>query len=230
MTDGVTGKLGPQTSNALRQVDGIWARESQELKNTKLKNIFSKGEIKPEEATKMLFANDKSEVETLFNALDTAGRQNARAAIINKAIEKSAESPDKFITEISKLRNQSGMFFRGAQGRQLDGLINYLNSTREAGRASVTTKSGQELMQVGVPAGIFADFAATGGAGTAGFATIGLASRFYESKPIRNLMIRMASVPKGSTEFEILASAFEREVQKAATKAAITRNPEEAKQ
>lgn len=219
MTNGVTNTLGPESANALRQVDGIWAREAQELKNTKLKNIFSKGEIKPEEATKMLFSNDRSEARTLYDALDTAGRQNARAAIINRAVEKSADSPDRFVNEMRKLRNQSDIFFRGRDGRQLDGLINYLDYTREASRASVSTKSGQELMQVGVPAGIFADLAATGGAGTAGFATIGGLSRLYESRPVRNLMIRMASVPRGSTEFETLASAFEREVQKAAAKA-----------
>lgn len=223
MQSGVEGKLGPQAAAALKQVDGIWAREAEQLKKTKLKNIFSKGEIKPEEATKMLFSNDKTEAETLFNALDTQGRQNAKAAIINRAFEKSAESPERFINEMNRLKNQSQVFFRGKERRQIDGLINYLDYTREASAASVTTKTGQEALQIGVPAGVFADLATTGGAGTAGFATLGAAARVYESEPVRNLLSRMSSLEPGSTQFEKAAREFEKQISRAAARSSGAR-------
>jgi hypothetical protein len=219
MQSAVASKLGSQSAAALRQVDGIWAREAQQLKNTKLKNIFSKGNIKPEEATKMLFSNDRTEAKTLYDALDTKGRQNARAAIISRAIDRANESPERFANEMKKLRNQSDVFFRGSEKKQLEGLVNYLNYTREAGKASLITPTGQQALQVGVPVGVMADISTTGGLGTAGFATIGLAARAYESKPVRNLMIKMASIPKGSTQFEKAAALLEQELQKAATKA-----------
>lgn len=219
MQAGVAAKLGNQAAGSLRQVDGIWAREAQELKNTKLKNIFSKGEIKPEEATKMLFSNDRTEAKTLYDALDKKGRDNARAAIINRAVERSNESPERFLSEMKKLRNQSGVFFRGAEKKQLEGMINYLDYTRQAGKAALVTPTGQQAIQIGAPVGVMTDIATTGGLGTGAFATIGAAARVYESAPVRNLMIRMASVPKGSTQFEKTAALLERELQKAATKA-----------
>lgn len=219
MQKGVESKLGTQAASALKQVDGIWAREAQQLKNTKLKNIFSKGEIKPEEATKMLFSNDRTEAKTLYDALDKKGRDNARAAIISRAAERANESPERFANEMKKLRSQADIFFRGEEKKQLEGMINYLEYTRQAGKAPVVTATGQQALQVGAPVGVMTDIATTGGLGTGAFATIGMASRAYESKPVRQLMLRMASIPKGSTQFEKTASILESELQKAATKA-----------
>jgi len=219
MQAGVAKKLGTDTANALKQVDGIWARESQQLKNTKLKNIFAKGDIKPEEATKMLFSNDKTEAKTLYDALDKKGRDNARAAIINRAVERSNESPERFISEMKKLQNQSDVFFRGNEKKQLLGMINYLNYTRQAGKAALVTPTGQQAIQIGAPVGVMTDFATTGGLGTLAFGTIGAASRVYESAPVRTIMMRMASIPPNSTQFEKAAKALEIELQKAATRA-----------
>jgi muramoyltetrapeptide carboxypeptidase LdcA involved in peptidoglycan recycling len=41
----------------------------------------------------------KSEVNELFSALDSAGKANARAAIINKAFVASKESPEVFLID-----------------------------------------------------------------------------------------------------------------------------------
>jgi len=219
MQNGVAQKLGTEAASALKQVDGIWAREAQQLKNTKLKNIFSKGDIKPEEATKMLFSNDRTEAKTLYDALDKKGRDNARAAIINRAVERANESPERFANEMKKLRSQSDVFFRGSEKRQLEGMIKYLNYTRQAGKAALVTPTGQQAIQIGAPVGVMTDFATTGGLGTLAFGTIGAASRVYESAPVRTIMMKMASIPKGSTQFEQAAKALETELQKAATKA-----------
>lgn len=212
----VSDKLGPDTAASMRQADAIWAREANELKNTKLKNIFNKGDIKPEEASKMLFSNDKSEIKTLYSSLDTVGRKNAKAAIIQRAFERSDGSPDKFLNEMKKLKSQTYTFFRGKEGRDLNGLINYLQHTREAGKAAVTTKTGQEALQLGAPVAVMADIGTTGGAGTAGVAAYGLISRAYESPVVRDLMAKMSGLEPGSTAFEKVASRLEAELNKAA--------------
>lgn len=216
MVDGVSSKLGNEAAARMRQADAVWAREANAVKQTKLKNILSKGDVKPEEATKMLFSTDKSEVATLYNALDDVGRQNARAAIIQKAVELSQESPEKFLSSMNKLQTQTNSFFRGSDKKALTGLIKYLDYTKEASQAAVRTKSGQELMQYGVPAAAATDVMTTGGKTILAFATIGAAARVYESKQVRNIMARMASVPKGSTEFEQLSRQLEQEIAKAA--------------
>lgn len=219
MTRGVAATLGDDTAASMRQADAIWAREANQVRQTKLKNILNKGDVKPEEASKMLFSNDPSEIRSLFSALDTNGRNNARAAIVQRAFEKSDGSPDRFYNEMRRLRNQVGVFFRGAQGAEMNGLIRYLDHTREAGQAGVRTKTGQELLQYGGPAVVMTDVATTGGVGTAGFAGLGALARMYESEPVRNIMVRMNSVEPGSTEFERLASQLDALLSKAATRA-----------
>lgn len=212
----VSSKLGSNAAASMKQVDTIWAREANEIKNTKLKNIFNKGNLKPEEASKMLFSNDKSEIKTLFSSLDTVGRQNAKAAVIQRAFERSEGSPDKFLNEMKKLKNQTNVFFRGQEGRDLNGLINYLKHTQEAGKAAVTTKSGQEALQVAPFVAIGADLTATGGAATAGFAGYGLLARAYESPAVRDIMAKMSGIEPGSTAFEKLAGKLEAELNRAA--------------
>ncbi len=215
ISSAVSAKLGSDAAASMKQADSVWAREANELKNTKLKNIFNKGKLKPEEASKMLFSNDKSEIKTLFSSLDSTGRQNAKSAVIQRAFDKSEGSPDKFLNEMKKLKNQTYVFFRGQEGRDLNGLINYLKHTQEAGKSAVTTKSGQEALQVGVPVGVMADIGTTGGVGTAGFAGYGLLARAYESPAVRDIMAKMSGIEPGSTAFEKLASKLEAELNRA---------------
>lgn len=224
MVNGVSAKIGPDAAARMRQADAVWAREANEVKKTKLKNILNKGDIKPEEASKMLFSNDKSEISTLYSALDKNGRKNARAAVIQRAYDRSGGSPDQFINEMKKLRRQSSVFFRGREGKELNGLINYLDYTRQAGKAPVMTATGQQVLSVGAPVGIVADIQATGGVGTGALASIGLLSRAYESAPVRDIMARMATIEKGSTPFEKLSSRLESELEKASSRISNTDN------
>lgn len=218
MADGVASKLGPKAAADLKQVDAIWAREVSATKNTKLKSIFEKGDITPEKATKMLFSSPKSELQILHNALDKTGRDNARAAIISQAFSKAKESPDRFINEMDRLKDQSSVFFRGEDKKILDGALNYLKYTAQASKSAVTTKSGQELIAPSAIAGVIADVKLTGGVTTAAIGSLGAAARLYETKPIRNLMIRMANVPPNSTAFEKTANLLSDEISKNAAR------------
>lgn len=211
MLSGVESKMGTQARTKLAEADSIYAREVNQIKNTKLKNILSKGDVKPEEATKMLFSADKSEFETLYRSLDKAGRENARAAVINKAVTAfdTTDSPEKFLSAMNKLKPQVGVFFKGEQRKQLDGLINYLDYTRQAAKAPTLTNSGQQLFQLAPAAGA-ADVLTTGGAGIAATGSIGAMARVYESKPVRDILIRMSTVSKGSTQFERLSAELNR--------------------
>lgn len=208
MIDGVSSKLGPNAARKMREADAIYADEINSIKKTKLKSILERGDVKPETASKMLFSNDRSEFKTLYDSLDIRGRQNARAAIVNRMFEKfdSTESPEKFLSEANKLKPQIGVFFKGDERKQLDGLINWLDASRQATKASTVTPTGQQNLQVLVPSAVTGDVLTTGGVGIGVAATIGGLARAYESKPVRSLMIRMSSVPKNSPEFARLSN------------------------
>lgn len=221
MTGGVSSKLGNEAAAKMRQADAIYYREASEIQKTKLKNILSKGAILPDKVNSMLFSKSPAEVEILYQSLDKAGRDNARAAIFSKAYEIAQNSPERFLSEINKLKTQNEIFFKGENGKQLNGLIKYLDATREASAAAVNTPTGQRLTVLAP--------AAFGGAGAAGGATgaiagigayfgVGALASIYESAPVRTLLTRMAGVPKGSTQFERMARQLEEELTKASSK------------
>ncbi|MEM8313332.1 lytic transglycosylase domain-containing protein [Morganella morganii] len=202
----VSDNLGARVADRYRQANAAYAHEAQVVNNTRLKSVLQKGELTPEVANNLLFSNKKSEVQQLYRSLDSRGRNAARASVIGKAYEKSGGSPEKFLNEINRLSAQTGILFKGSEKQYLNGLKKYLEQTQRASRAGTVTPTGQELLQVGVPTGVAADVLGNGGALTAAFATYGGLARVYESKPIRNLMLRLANTPKGSTAYDRLIS------------------------
>lgn len=200
--DAVKSNLGGEAANKYRQANAAYASEAQLINNTRLKNVLQKGDLTPEVANNLLFSSKPSEVRQLYSSLDQRGRNSARAAVIGKAYEKSGGSPDKFLNEINRLSSQTGILFKGQDRQYLKGLTNYLDQTRHASVAGSVTPTGQELFQVGVPAAVAGDVVGTGGAGTLAFLSYGALARIYESKPVRNAILKLANTPAGSSAFE----------------------------
>jgi hypothetical protein len=208
MADAVTNKLGARESARLRDADAVYAAEVSNVKNTKLKNILSKGSESPELVANAIFSKSPSDVARVYRALDQTGRQNARAAVVHKAFEQFAksENPDMFASALKGMGPQIDIMFRGKDRAQIKGLIKYLESTKRAGQSSVVTPTGQQLFQLGA----VGDIVYTGGSGTAGAAGVGGLARLYESRPVAELMLRLSSAKAGGAEFERLSAELTR--------------------
>lgn len=204
----VVGKtLGNDTVSKLKQADAIWANEADKIKNTRLKSVLQKGDLTPEVVNNMLFSNKKSEVQNLYRSVGQTGRAQMRNGIIGKAMEKSGGSPDQFLRQVNLMSNQTGIAFKGRDAAYLKGLKNYLESTKRAGQAGVTTPTGQQTIPFIMGIGTVTNPALIGVGG--GY---GLLARMYESEPARNAMLRLANTPRGSTAFEKALSDVERVV------------------
>jgi hypothetical protein len=202
MDDAVTSALPPEQARKWAQSNAVYAAEANKIKNTRLKGILQKGELTPEAVNTMLFSNKPSETKALYSSLDKSGRDAMRAGLIGKALEKSSGSPDRFLGELNKMGDKIGIAFRGEDRNFAEGLQKYLAATRQAANASLVTPTGQQLMQVAVPAGVTGDVIGTGGIGTASALGYGLIARAYESKPVRNAVLRLRAIKPGSTAFE----------------------------
>lgn len=207
MQEAVTKNIGADEARRLKQVDQLFAIEKQTQKKTKLKNILSSGDIKPELATKMIFSSSPSEVRAIYSSLDKQGRANARAAIVNKITDTAGDSPEKFLSAMKRYDSQFGVFFKGAERKQLNGLKSYLQATQQAAKSGVDTLNGRQLIPYAMLGGVVSDVTTTGGAASLGFATIGGLARAYESKPVRIALMRLASAPKGSEAYNKAVSA-----------------------
>lgn len=202
LDNAVSSNLGPATASKYRQANAAYANEAQLVNNTRLKNVLQKGDLTPEVVNNLLFSSKPSEVKQLYASLDSKGRSAARTAVIGKAYERSGGSPDKFLNEVNRLGSQTGILFKGADKQYLNGLTNYLDSTRRAAKAGAVTPTGQEILQFGAPAAVATDLVGGGGLATGSFAAYGALARAYESKPARTAMLRLANTPRGSTAFE----------------------------
>ncbi|HCB1585997.1 TPA: lytic transglycosylase domain-containing protein [Citrobacter freundii] len=210
--DGAIGQnLGNDTLRRYKQANAIYADEANKLQNTRLKNVIMKGDLTPEVVNNMLFSKNKSEVQNLYRSVGQVGRAQMRNGIIGKAMEKSGGSPDQFLRQVNLMSNQTGIAFKGRDAAYLKGLKNYLESTKRAGQAGVTTPTGQQTIPFILGIGSATNPALVGVGG--GY---GLLARMYESEPARNAMLRLANTPRGSTAFEKTLAEVERAVNSAA--------------
>ncbi|EJF5828169.1 lytic transglycosylase domain-containing protein [Salmonella enterica] len=197
--------LGNDTLRRYKQANAIYADEANKLQNTRLKNVIMKGELTPEVVNNMLFSKNKSEVQNLYRSVGQVGRAQMRNGIIGKAMEKSGGSPDQFLRQVNLMSNQTGIAFKGRDAAYLKGIKNYLEETKRAGQAGVTTPTGQQTIPFILGIGTVTNPALVGVGG--GY---GLLARMYESEPARNAMLRLANTPRGSTAFEKALSDVER--------------------
>lgn len=197
--------LGNDTLRRYKQANAIYADEANKLQNTRLKNAIMKGDLTPEVVNNMLFSKNKSEIQNLYNSVGHIGRAQMRNGIIVKAMEKSGGSPDQFLRQINLMSNQTGIAFKGRDAAYLKGLKNYLEATKRASQAGVTTPTGQQTIPFILGIGTVTNPALVGVGG--GY---GLLARMYESEPARNAMLRLANTPRGSTAFEKALSDVER--------------------
>jgi hypothetical protein len=201
MDDSIKNSLGDQASRKWKQSNAIYANEANKIKNTRLKSVLQKGDLTPDVVNNLIYSNKPSEFKNLYRSLDAKGKASARSALIGKAFDKSGGSPDRFFNELNKMGKQLDIAFKGQDKKFLDGMMKYIDTTRQAARAEVTTPTGQQLFQLAVPASIGADMA-TGGGGTLAAGGYGLLAKAYESKPVRNAILKLNAIPKGSTKFE----------------------------
>ncbi|EAB8449382.1 lytic transglycosylase domain-containing protein [Salmonella enterica subsp. enterica serovar Carmel] len=197
--------LGNDTLRRYKQANAIYADEANKLQNTRLKNVIMKGDLTPEVVNNMLFSKNKSEVQNLYRSVGQVGRAQMRNGIIGKAMEKSGGSPDQFLRQVNLMSNQTGIALKGRDAAYLKGIKSYLEATKRAGQAGVTTPTGQQTIPFILGIGTVTNPALVGVGG--GY---GLLARMYESEPARNAMLRLANTPRGSTAFEKALSDVER--------------------
>ncbi|EKN5117641.1 injection protein [Yersinia enterocolitica] len=212
MKNAVTAKLGTQEAQNMARVDRSWAKFNDMMSNTRVQKAIQSGKTTPEDVTKLVFSQSPAERSQLYRLLDDNGRQNARGAIVQRAVDKATDasgglSVEKFINEMHRNRKQADTFFRGEHGKRIDGVMQYLDSTRQASKANVQTLNGQKLYGLLAGGGLMNMAALAGMMKTAAAvipitAAVGGSARAYESPAMRNALLRLANTPKGSTTYD----------------------------
>lgn len=203
---GAVGKnLGPQEAANYIKANSDYSNIYNKVLNKKIANNLNKAtnEATPELINSVVYSRNASDIKRIWPALDEKGKDAMRAAYISRISEKTGGSPAKFLTEVNKLKRQSGgeiynTIFSGKHMKELDALHEVLSETSRADAANVVTQTGQALanpLRVGAGvASLGTSLAAEGG--------YGLVMRIYESKPARNALLRLANTKPGTPAYE----------------------------
>lgn len=199
---------------------------AKELQDSALRAALNKGEVNPEIAGRLLFSKAKSEVELLYKNLDDTGKANARAAILEKIASSSIDAqtgqvvPRRFLTNLQKAEEQTGVFFNSTQKKALDGLARYLKLTPRAMEFSADPATGQRGV---IPLILGGAGSALGLVGSAlGAAATYSLGRLYETPGVRKLLLQMPKVAAGSPEEFALAKRITQAMQSAVQGQAIS--------
>lgn len=203
---GAVGKnLGPQEAANYIKANSDYSNIYNKVLNKKIANNLNKAtnEATPELINSVVYSRNASDIKRIWPALDDKGKDAMRAAYISRISEKTGGSPAKFLTEVNKLKRQAGgdiynTVFSGKHMKELDALHEALRETSRADSASVVTQTGQALasnIRLGSAIG-------TSGSSIAGEAGFGLIMRAYESKPVRNALLRLSNTKPGTPAYE----------------------------
>ena len=203
MDDTIRPNLSPSDFAKYKRGNALYGKTSEEINKGRIKNILQGGEdLSPEQINRVLLNNDSVVRAKMYRSLDEKGKENARAAIIRKLADDASRGGELSVNMfLKKLRDNDKAlqtFFRGRDRKELEGLRSALEATRSAQDAAVNPPTGQRLAPYLVGGGAIADLGLTI-AGTLGSA---IGYKAYQSKPVRNALLKLANTPKGSSAFE----------------------------
>ncbi|HGY1466873.1 TPA: DNA transfer protein [Klebsiella aerogenes] len=205
LRNAVGKSLGAQDASAYLKANSDYANVFNKVLNKRIANTLNRAsnEATPELINSVVYSRKPSDIQRIWGALDSKGKDAMRAAYISKISERVGDSPAKFISEINKLKSQSGgeiygTIFSGKHMKELEALHDVLGATSRSDSANVVTQTGQALanpMRIGAGA-------ATLGQSLAAEAGYGLMMRVYESRPVRNALLRLSATKAGTPAYE----------------------------
>lgn len=205
LRNAVAKNLGASDAAKYLKANSDYANVYNKVLNKNIANKLNKAssEASPELINTVVLSRKPSDVKRIWSALDDKGKDAMRAAYVSKIAEKAGDSPAKFITEVNKLKSQSGgeiynTIFSGKHMKELDSLHEVLQKTARSDTANVVTQTGQSQANRIRTIGATATLGVSMGL-EAGFGAI---MRLYESKAARNALLRLANTKAGTPAYE----------------------------
>lgn len=185
-----------------------------ELNVSSLRNMLNTAEETPENIGKILFSQKTSDVRRLYNGLSPEGRANARATVMIDMIQRAGGiegiSPARFASQVSRQGRQIGVMFTENDQAVINGLMRTIRLTSHADRAGLNPPTGVQA----VPYLAFDVTSRTIGGPVGATVTVGgvgAITRGYESRFVRNLLMRLSRTEPGSAaERRIIVQLNER--------------------
>ena len=166
---------------------------------------------------------NQDRAKRLYTALDSKGREAVRYGIVRDAYQKAIRegiegetfSPARFAGQLERLQGATGVFFKGADKQQLDGLIKVMRHVQRAGQYAENPPTGQRLLGPALFGSAGADIALTGGSNLMTGAMGATVLRVLTTtKPGIRFLTASSRLEDGSPQLARLVQGFERQLPK----------------
>ena len=161
--------------------------------------------------------------QRLYNALDRRGRQAVRYGIARDAYQKALRegiegevfSPAKFAGALERISGATGVFFKGQDKAQMNGLVKVMRHVQRAAQFTETPPTGQRLLGPALFGSAGADIALTGGSNLmAGAAGASILRVLTTTRPGIRLLTASSKLRDGSPRLARLVENFEQQLPK----------------
>jgi len=166
------------------------------------KKVLKQAKVQPEVVKTMIHTQDASVAKQLYKSASPQGKKYIRAAMIQDIVEKSGGidniTPEKFVREVSKRGRATGIYFDTKNRKVLNAMAELIKDVERSGEAAKYKPISILMPMFGVSSltSIFGG-GTVGAAGAVGaMSSLGLLSRLIESKPTRDLLLRIQHLKK----------------------------------
>lgn len=188
-----------------------WAKANEELssmagelKSTRFRNVLRDADVTPEAVSRILFSDTSNvtDMQRLVSNLPPQGKTKVKAALIQRAFDDASgpegASVERFVGNIERLSGKIGVAFDDREKLAIEGFRRLMNATRRASAAGANIRTGEQNMPAIMGIGATQVLGAAGGVSTLGVG--GLLARLYESPVVRDRLVKLASVKKGTPQ------------------------------
>lgn len=204
--EGVESAIGPQGAQRLKQVDKEWAKFNEDLDTNRVAQAIKNGDLNPEYVRKNMANWGSGDIQRIDRLLNDDGRKTLRAAI-GKNLTEAAQgadgqiAPAGFIKAYEKHKALVDHYFDPAKVKQIEGLKRLMETSKGMKLANTLTNNGAITLPMFVTT-----MAVTNPLKAA---TAFTASRAYNSKLVRNSLLRLAGAKPGSLRYNHIVRSLE---------------------
>jgi hypothetical protein len=150
-----------QLARAWRRADGFYRDQYVPMKAREFTKAFSSDE--PDRIFgEMIKSGRGDRAQKFYDALDDKGRAAVRFGMVRQALEKSLsektaqQSPARFAGLLERIKDATGVFFKGQDKWELDGFTKLMRHVERAGQYAENPPTGNRLVQLLLGAGSLA--------------------------------------------------------------------------
>lgn len=145
-----TSKAGGDVAKAAKNADGLYVNELVPLKNQVIVKATKNSE--PDQIYKTIIAAGPDRAKKFYGALPPEGQAAVRAQMVKDAYTAATDgaqpfSPAKFAQSLEKIKDSAGVFFKGQDKFELDGIVNLMRHVQRSGQVGENPTNGQRAVQ-----------------------------------------------------------------------------------